>query len=681
MLKDNTDDAKAPKFGGIPRGRAWLCAAALGLGSLMASPAFAQTVNLKVLVISTGTAAEDIGLDYIDDVLDEMGVPYDVLDSSRDTLTAAKLATGTAGRYSGVILTSTDLFLPGGGSGFSAAEWATLQTYEKDFLVRESVLSGFPGTYPDLGLDYGMGEMTGGTAFSGTWVAPAGGKEFFEYINTAKPLPITDWTVGAKPRNDGAGPAIQPLLKAGDYNLVSILTYPDGRKVLLSTITNAWFLVHSQALAYEFINFATRGVFLGGRFVHMTAHLDDLFLADELWDPTLKITNPALTYRLSSQDIGNGISAQSAFRAAHPTAGNGFKLDHAFNGAGAVIDPEAATPVVNLTEDLVAAVVANRTQFRFINHTFSHADMDKPPVPANAPCDYPTLTTVTAIKQEITKNRTIWTALGLPERAANNRVLVSGNHSGLKDRKCTDLGDDPQADDIPYPTGANSMFLQALAETAVDYIASDSSQLNQNKEQYTARNRVMLPRWPTNVFFNVVNPAQLTDEYNYIFHDRFVRNNQDPCSIAGAICATRTYAEILAAEADTALRHMLSYKKWPHYFHQTNLANYGGGKTLQFDWLNVVFARYEEIFKLPVKNLPYYQIGDRTLERLKAKAATIQATWNLATNQVTLSANTSVPNVPVTGITGGALYGGQLIREITLNSTPKTFAVNRGLSN
>jgi hypothetical protein len=72
------------------------------------------------------------------------------------------------------------------------------------------------------------------------------------------------------------------------------------------------------------------------------------------------------------------------------------------------------------------------------------------------------------------------------------------------------------------------------------------------------------------------------------------------------------------AEADTALRHMLTFNKWPHYFHQTNLAKYdASGNTLQFDWLNAVFAEYERVFKLPVKNYPYYLIGDQTEERLR----------------------------------------------------------------
>ncbi|SEL66361.1 hypothetical protein SAMN05216387_1261, partial [Nitrosovibrio tenuis] len=337
------------------------------------------------------------------------------------------------------------------------------------------------------------------------------------------------------------------------------------------------------------------------------------------------------------------------------------------------------------TDDLVAAVVANKANFRFISHTFTHADMDKAPVPANNTCAYPTLTTLAAIQAEITRNRTVWGLLGLPEKSLNNGTLISGNHSGLKDRKCTD----DQADDVAFDQGgANPLFLQAAANVGVDYLASDSSQRAQNLEQYITQyddgstdDRLMLPRWPTNIFYNVTKPDQLMDEYNYIFHDRFVNAGQDPCQIPGAVCSTRTYAQILQAEADIALRHMLTFNKWPHFFHQTNLAKYdASGNTLQFDWLNAVFTEYERLLKLPVRNFPYYLIGDRTAERLKYKSAVVQAVWNRTTNQVTLSANTAVPNLLVTGLAGGELYGGQLIREIGVNTTPKAITVNRALT-
>jgi hypothetical protein len=246
---------------------------------------------------------------------------------------------------------------------------------------------------------------------------------------------------------------------------------------------------------------------------------------------------------------------------------------------------------------------------------------------------------------------------------------------------------DVQSDDVQYPQGANPLLFQAAANLGVKFLASDSSQPNQDVEHYMnqvndgrRQDRIMLPRYPANIFFNTVDPVQLADEYNYIFHERFVNNGQDPCTVPGAICTPRNYAQILAAESETALRHMMTTKKWAHYFHQSNLVDYGNGNTLMFDWLNAVFNEYEKLFKLPVKNYPYYKLGDLTKESLKAKAATIQATWNRVTNQVTLSANKRVPKLLVTGLQGGELYGGQFIHRININTRPKTVSVNQALA-
>ena len=83
---------------------------------------------------------------------------------------------------------------------------------------------------------------------------------------------------------------------------------------------------------------------------------------------------------------------------------------------------------------------------------------------------------------------------------------------------------------------------------------------------------------------------------------------------------------------------------------------------------------------LPVKNIPYYLIGDRTAASLNARSAVIQATWDRANNYVTLSADKSIPSLAVTGISDGELYGGQFVREVAIDNTPKRFPIDRALS-
>lgn len=708
----------------MPRLRNWavrharrLFAGTLAIASLpIGLPASAQsvagaTLDLQVLLISTGTPEQDDALRLMSELLTELDVPHDVLDARNDvmyrrgdfnnssaaTLTPQLLFSGSRGFYNGVILTNAELFT-GAGSGFTLEEWQTLHSYERAFGVREAVMSGWPAVTPALDLNYGLAcDDTPVTRFApaqASWKAPAGGFDVFEYINVANPLPITDYALTCAAA--GSEPAVRPLLTVnGDASqtLVSILRYSDGREVLMSTITNAWFLLHSQVLAYEFLNFATKGVFLGSRQVYFNIHIDDLFLDDEMWDPVNNVTDGTQAgYRMTAADVANAVRAQSGTRNRHPTAKT-LKLDFAFNGFGADLraagqalwspysddDDEADDDKDHDWRDpsgpvdaLTSAMVYHKNQFRFINHTFSHMELDA----SNPEATYP------VIVDEIRKNREVWSTLGFPDYTRNVYTLVTGKHSGL-----ATYGDESTtADDIPYPQGANVHLLNAAKDTGVRYLAGDPSRPNQNVEAYVPGYRlILLPRWPTALFYNVIEPVQWTDEYNWIFHERHLAAGNDPCTIPGAVCQPRTYQQILAAEAETNFRSLLTYKRWPFYVHQSNLAIYrqcasGPCPTLLFDWIEAVVAKYEKHIKLPLRSTPYHEIGRLTAARLNARGATIKASWNPAANSVTLLSNKTV-RLQTTGLYGGTLYGGQVQREIPLSANKVvTYTVDRALT-
>ena len=64
----------------------WLAACLLLIA--LVKPAIADNaVKLRILVITAGEVAEDMGFAYIKPFLDEMGVPYDVLNARAQDLT------------------------------------------------------------------------------------------------------------------------------------------------------------------------------------------------------------------------------------------------------------------------------------------------------------------------------------------------------------------------------------------------------------------------------------------------------------------------------------------------------------------------------------------------------------------------------------------------------------------
>lgn len=631
--------------------------------------AAAAEVDLRVLIVAVGDATVDEGRATAERLLDNLGVPYEVLDSSSTELVASRLTNGARGRFNGILLTDTETYLPGGSTGFDAAEFAILHDYERTFGVREAVLSGFPVTDPELGLDYGMLDVEDTDDVVGEWQGRAGGSQIFEYVNTANPLDTEGFAFEGLPGDGSTGPRVEPLLVDADnpeYALLSVLSYPDGREVLLSTLTNATFFTHTSVIAYEFLSFATSGLFLGARHTYLSVHNDDLFLPDEVWNPdaNANFAEDDVSYRLTGPEVAVIANAQSRFRADHPLAGD-VSIEFAFNGEGAAQN-----------DPLTQAIVAHAGEFGFINHTYSALQMDWV-------CDDPdrdidcTRTDYTTAFSDIERNAEVWLDIGLPAPEQALTALLTDSHSGLSDRQ----GTLDESDDIPFPQGFNPALGAAAEDLGIRVLAADVSAPNQGEiQRIPGYDLVLLPRYPTGLFYNASNPDELVSEYNYIFHDRYEERGTDPCTVPDALCDTVDYAGILDREASITLDHLLRYEPFPHYFHQTNLHVYDNeGSSLQFDWLTSVLERYEQYLILPLESPRFSALGDLAWQTVLAREAQPQGFLDTATDAVTLSAAQGAASIEVTGLSGGQLYGGQRILRLDVSTVPRTVARDRAL--
>ena len=589
------------------------------LGTVFVKPASAAvagaSTDLAVLVVSATT--NDAALPAIRQALDFLGTPYNVHVASAQpgTLTADRLASGTRGFYSSVMLTDAALaYSPDGTtwtSALSPAEWTALNQYEVDFAVRRLNWSGYPN--PDTGFNWPTAAYDStGNAAVGTWSAAA--KASFPYLVTTNAFAVSNvWTYLATPLDtnttvwlaDAQGHALIAVQKLG------------GREVLSLTFDNAPWLIHSTVLAHGLVTWANKGLFLGERHTYLSAQVDDVFLADEMW--------PGGEFRQSAKDWQATINWQAKFNTR--TLGRNFRYDMAFNGLGTVAGEYE-------NDDLTPFVRTNKSMFKWISHTFTHTNLNT--------VDY-----ATALS-EITKNNQTAGNLGLPNYSRMN--MVTPQISGLQ----------------------NPQFIKAAYDAGIRYLVSDTSipshraaSPNTGLPNWVEPRILMIPRHANNLFYNVSTPAEWVSEYNYIYNGYWGRD--------------LSYAEILDNQADLLLGFLLKGDISPLMFHQPNLRDYNGqGNTLLGDLLDAVANKYERLYNFPALSPTMNNLATTLQQRMNYNASGVVATRH-ADNTLTLTV-TKAARIPVTGLVNGGVvsftgvkptissetYAGQRITYVTL---------------
>lgn len=322
------------------------------------------------------------------------------------------------------------------------------------------------------------------------------------------------------------------------------------------------------------------------------------------------------------------------------------------SGAGAVLHYGTAP---TLPDPLTDHVVGRADDLVFLNHTFTHRDLDVSNATGRGEAYF-----------EISRNIQAWAQLGLPGLDDNRRTLVTGQHSGLSEDQGTFFD---QSDDIFFPDGANPGLLDAMEELGIRYVAGDSSRPNQMVEQYVPdRDIVLLPRYPATVFFDVRTPEEMTAEYNFLFHQNYLDQGLDPCVEPGARCEPVDYATIVTDESRLALLRLLSGKSWPHYFHITNIVDYdGAGRTLVGDWVTALLDRYEALMTLPIESPLFNEIGARAEARLALAEADLAAVLDRDRGTVTLLSDRDL-TFEVSGLAGGEAHGGVPVQTVSLSA-------------
>jgi len=595
-------------------------------------------IDLQVLVISADGNETDFPA--IEAFLGQLGVPFNTLIATQTPLTSGMLWDGAFhGYYSGIILATGNLTYFNSAtqqwqSAFNDAQWQTLWQYEALFGIRQVTSYTDPVGYPDT---YGLQLVTN----QDTTTAPlqasltAAGQSIYSYLNPTSPVTFRNAWVYLATIQDTANTT--PLLQtANGYTIASIHSYPDGRQNLAVTAANNPYLTHSMLLSYGVINWLTKGLFLGERHVQLDTTVDDLFIDDNLWNPPT-LSDLCCIYRITGSDLQALLNWQSRVQSSSPSTA-GVRVEWAFNGQGS--EPGQYNP-----DTLTPAVPASQSQFNFINHTYRHANLDN--------LSYGQTT------RELTSNDNVASQMGFTNYWKD--TFVQPDISGL----------------------SNPDFQQAAYDFGIRYMISDTSQAGWNNPSPNAGfyscsrlstpsfcssspGILIIPRHPTNLFYNLATPDQWVSEYNCYY------GPQGTCANGAWRFWNHnlSYSEILDVESNFMLSYLLRWDIDPIMFHQTNVAAYDGVHSLYSDLIDALLAKYNSVYSLPIVDHPEHQLGADMAQRMAYNASGVTASLVPCQSLTVTTVNPAV--IPITGVSSGPagttveVYGGQSIAYLNL---------------
>ncbi|MFC8091283.1 hypothetical protein [Streptomyces sp. NPDC057301] len=617
----------------------------LGLGVPGAAAAAEPRIDLRVLVVDNG----DAPVQAITAQLKSTGIPYttvDLTDADRPTVTAAFLSDTVGGtpraKFQGVVLPNEAPF------GEGSAEQTALESYERTYGIPQ--VDAYTWAHPGVGLDYtSEGGFAGSLDGQQASVTAQGKSGYFGYLDGAfafednDPSVLESYGFVARPRTGFTSYVDVPVPGgSGRGSLVGEYTN-DGRRQLVVTFAYNQYQQQFRVLARGIVEWLTQGVHLGQARNYFAVHVDDVFAPDARWDTERNCTPGDIDC------VGGGgeetppirMTAEDAVRAAQWQRERGFKLDMVYNaGSGEEWKSENGG-----TDPLATQLLADKAQYRWINHTYTHPFLgcvqDTSTVPwscaknADGSTRYMSRADISA---QIRDNHNWGVTKGLP---LDRTELVTGEHSGLKT--------------LPQQPDDNPNLARALADNGVKWIASDNSR---DPAQRPVGAALTVPRHPMNVYYNVGTEEEMADEYNWIYTSAadggsgICENNPASTCLDEPLDTATGYDDyIVPLEARTALGHAISNDPRPHYAHQSNLAE---DRTL-YPVLDKVLADYRALFadNTPVENLAQSAIGTELQRRAAWQSALAKGsvTAYRIGNTVTVNAPSGT-QIPVTAPQG-----------------------------
>ena len=188
---------------------------------------------------------------------------------------------------------------------------------------------------------------------------------------------------------------------------------------------------------------------------------------------------------------------------------------------------------------------------------------------------------------------------------------------------------------------------------------------------------LVIPRYPSNLFYNLSTPEEWVSEYNCFY------GPTGKC--AGGAWKfwdhDLSYAEILDKESAFLVSYLLKWNINPLMFHQPNLRAYDGTHSLLTDLIDATMAKYNAMYNLPIVNLTEHNVGLNMTEWMGYRESGVTGSLVpcVGTAPATLTITSPrAATIPVTGVSVAGrsatreTYGGQDISYVRLAAGKST---------
>lgn len=523
-------------------------------------------LSFKLLLLSaTNNPVEEPSLELIKMVLTSYHIPFDhqYLTANGKRLSDQPISLinqDTSGKYYGIITTTGQLnFKNERGemeSALTPEQWGLLEKYENDFRIRRVSLYSFP--HNGIGVEQ-----------SGGFLSPESTHINFNNLSKInididstglqKNIDIPASKIWFYPTQVKDANKAVPFLffeYEGKKNVGSIIaTFPDKRKQMHFFFSQDQNSLASILISSLWINWLTKGVYQGKRRIHFNIQVDDFFLSTRLWE-----SSKSEIYRINQNEIASFITWQKGMMQ-YLSGNRNYKIELAFNGWGVLDNGTIAH------DQLYLYLKSRVEEFNWVSHTYSHPilnDMAFDPIDSD-------------LKKNVSFADNFF---GPFKNYFSFQSIVTPGISGLFNKEAINAFFNNQ---IIFAIGDNSR--PELAPLKLYNARYSTEELNGKS------GLLIIPRYPTQVYFNVSTPPELTAQYNVLYPQ-----------LGGKVGFEQIYSD----EVKRVSRLLFLYDPSAHMFHQANLRlfNYGENQvSLLSLWMNQIAIEVRKYMTLPILSL------------------------------------------------------------------------------